>query len=259
MSAIFARDGLTPVPNRAATDLADRSGRKPSDCLWRAMWQLLAIGPLCLALPMLAHAADIPGRCQDTQITVISADEAERAEVCAAVIEALPVLVRNGIAVNRPLTIELVAMLPRIVDEHAFAYFDARTDEITVLDYRATLAAAQSTRSAFGLGMSRSLWRSYVVHELAHAAAASHFAPDVSTFTASEYIAAVVQLSVLPESIRAELLADYHGLAGFGEKAEISATFYFIDPCAFAVKSYRHYLRPENGPGFIATLLQRGI
>jgi len=118
---------------------------------------------------------------------------------------------------------------------------------------------ARSGSLVFGLDMTRALWRSYVAHELAHAASDSRFAPGVSTFTASEYIAAVVQVSVLPEHIRQALLANFAGLAGFGAKSEINSTYYFIDPCAFAVKSYLHYSRPENGPSFIAALLREGI
>lgn len=259
MSAIFAQGVRTAMGNRDAAELALRISL-PSSVYLRGVGRLLLLASLLsVVLSIPVHAVDAPVRCQDTAITVVGGDQTEIEQVCVAVLSAAPVLARNGIAVDTPVTIRLVSGMPNIVDDHAFGFFDARSNEITLLNFGATSAAAQFGGSVFGLEMTRSLWHSYVAHELAHAAAASRFAAGVTTFTASEYIAAVVQLSVLPEPLRQELLANYDGLEGFDAKTEINSTYYFIDPCAFAVKSYLHYLRPENGPGFIALLLRDGI
>ncbi len=219
---------------------------------------LFLVGLLHVALSLAVHADTATTHCPETTIGVVGGDQVERAEVCAAVAQAWPVLARNGIAIDAPLTIRLVAVMPDVVNEHAFGFFDARSNEITVLDFDAAAASPGSSCLALGSTMTRSLWHSYVAHELAHAAAASRFAPGVPTFTASEYIAAVVQLSVLPERTRQDVLARFGGLKAFGAKSEITSTYYFIDPCAFAVKSYLHYLQPENGPSFIAALLREG-
>jgi hypothetical protein len=108
------------------------------------------------------------------------------------------------------------------------------------------------------VAMDRPLWRSYVAHELTHAAihaACGRACPDRA---AHEYIAAVAQMASLPPSVRAAILGGHPGLEGFREPAEISEIYYALSPAKFMVKSYRHYLRPGNGRPFIQTLLKPG-
>lgn len=42
---------------------------------------------------------------------------------------------------------------------------------------------------------------------------------------------------------------------GFDSETEITSLFHELNPCVFAVKAYRHFLRPENGVGFFHRLI----
>ena len=42
---------------------------------------------------------------------------------------------------------------------------------------------------------------------------------------------------------------------GYDADAQINSTIYLIDPTRFAVESYRHFLRPENGMRFLHEVL----
>ena len=80
------------------------------------------------------------------------------------------------------------------------------------------------------------------------------------SFAATEYIAAVVQLSTMPAADRQAILAVHADVEGYGDPAEISALLYLMNPAVFAVKCYRHYVElGEHGPGFLRVLLREGL
>lgn len=134
------------------------------------------------------------------------------------------------------------------------------TDNIVfVLDYQSAVAASHLAPPAFGTPMNFDLWRSYLVHEIAHAIVEKNFTYDGDTIAPTEYIAAVAQLSTLPNDILGQILANYRDIPSFKDKSEITDLYYFMKPCEFAVKSYLHYVKPENGPSFIYEILHKGI
>jgi hypothetical protein len=75
-----------------------------------------------------------------------------------------------------------------------------------------------------------------------------------STIAAEEYIAYTTQLSLLPDEIRLKILTQITN-EGFGHENEITSLFHQLNPRVFAVKAYRHFLRPENGKRFYKKLV----
>jgi hypothetical protein len=107
--------------------------------------------------------------------------------------------------------------------------------------------------------MTIALWRSFVSHEVGHAIAEQHFAARAQHRTASEYIAAVVQLSTLPPELRAAIL-DRYDVEAFRDASEIGIILYDLNPAVFAVSAYRHYVSlGDGGPAFIGWLLREGL
>lgn len=98
------------------------------------------------------------------------------------------------------------------------------------------------------------IYKSFLVHEVAHSVAAANFSIEHPTTTVQEYIAAVAQLSVMEEWQRADILSRFQG-DGFDPPGEISLFAYQMDPARFIVECYRRHLRPENGRRFIRQLL----
>jgi hypothetical protein len=102
--------------------------------------------------------------------------------------------------------------------------------------------------------MDPDLYKSLVVHEIAHAYVDRTFRFDVPSVLVHEYIAYTVQLATMPEPLRERVLASIP-LPAFQGASEITLTYYALDPNAFGVKCYLHYRDPRNGDAFLERLL----
>jgi hypothetical protein len=211
---------------------------------------------LFLAAPLPVLATLTP--CTDSEI-MVEAEEAACKSVCDAVHIGDTFLTSIGLQQSGSLSITLFKELPRNGQHHSVGYYDSRSNEIRLMDYEATLSASRKSPPAFGVLMSPAIWRSYIIHELAHAAAQKKFASGVSIHTASEYIASVAQLATQPSSEREEMLRNYPELSGFDKPEEITMAFYMLDPSKFSINAYLHYSKPENGLLFIKRLLREGL
>jgi hypothetical protein len=60
--------------------------------------------------------------------------------------------------------------------------------------------------------------------------------------------------ATMSESHRRRILAASPG-EGFPDESKITTIVYLFDPLRFGVEAYRHYLRSENGPGFLRKIL----
>lgn len=212
-----------------------------------------------MALSTLSGAE--PFHCPDSQIVVLAETRADQQRVCASVASSKLVLETLGLKPigDGAITIELLPVLRQSNGSHAIGQCHYRSNRIEILTYDAAVAASMNHPAAFGVPMSKALWESYVVHELAHATAQVQFAPGVPTFTASEYIAAVAQLTAMLPVLREQILASYGDTMGFERDSEITELFYCMDPSKFAVMAYRHFLKPENGARFVGRLLRHGL
>ncbi len=224
----------------------------------RAAAVLFAIASILL-LP-LAAAAGESVRCPGTGIRVPAWTAEGRASVCNASAAAVDFLRAVGLASRTDdLTIAPLPPGSEEDEQHVIGRCNVQRKEILVLTYEASVAASKRVPPAFDMPMSPALWQSFISHETAHAVAEQNFAAGVQRRTASEYIAAVVQLATLPPDERAAILARY-GVSGFRDPSEISMLLYQFDPAVFAVMAYRHYAAlGEEGPAFIARLLREGL
>ncbi len=202
-----------------------------------------------------------PFHCLDSQVVVLAETRIDQERVCASVASSKLVLETLGLKPigDGAISIELQQVLRESNGSHPIGRCHYRSKRIEILTYDAAVAASMEYPAAFGVPMSRGLWDSYVVHEFAHATAEAHFAPGVPTFTASEYIAAVAQMTAMSPTVREQILANYSTTTGFERDSEITELFYCMDPAKFAVMAYRHFLKPENGARFVGRLLRHGL
>jgi hypothetical protein len=221
-----------------------------------ARWMVLLIG---LAAPAWSAAPEVV--CADSPVTAIGWAHAEADQVCSAVRDALDALRAMGLAPSEHWVVRPLDAAAALECGHPVGQFDARTREIRIVPLDAVLGATFAAKPALGVPMDRAFWRSCVAHEIAHAVAETHFASGTLRLAASEYIAAVVQLKVLPGEVRDRVLLNFEDAHGWGEGAEISGVFYLIDPSKFAVKSFRHFaaLSPEAGREFVRQILREGL
>jgi hypothetical protein len=215
----------------------------------------IAISVACFA-PAASRSAELA--CHRGAIVVTGDNADDLPLACAAVEHALVFLEPSGLTLERGPAIRLVEALPAGNDQHTLGLYDAKRDVVDVLNFRAAVAASECGPRAFKVPMSEPLWQSYIAHEIAHAAARAHDPLRRLSLAQHEYIAAVVQLGTLPQAIRETILHNYAGIPAFVDPSEITDLYYYMAPCAFAVKAYRHYLEAGNGPAFISRMLATG-
>lgn len=234
---------------RAGPDRRDR-GAAPARHARAMAWLAFAACWLAISPAQARHA------CPDTGVVVMVAGQAEADEVCQASRLAGGFLASVGLALPDEVKVYLLARLPPgVADAEELGRYDGRTRAVQVLDYRAAQAQARHTVPGMGVAMDRALWRSYIVHELAHAAIHAGCDKHCPDRASHEYVAAVTQIATLPDPVRRRVLGHHGEVAAFERPEEISEIYYALSPCRFAVKAYRHYLRPEHGPAFLRRLL----
>lgn len=181
--------------------------------------------------------------------------------------DAVNVEARNARDFFRPLNLDFPDQLKVVFAQHnpssegpiSIGRYNPADNIIFVLDYQSAVAASHLVPPAFGTPMNFDLWRSYLVHEIAHAVVEKNFTYDEDAIAPTEYIAAVAQLSTLPDDVFESILSNYRDVTAFKDESEITDLYYFMKPCEFAVKAYLHYSKSENGQSFIRQLLQEGL
>lgn len=212
---------------------------------------------LLLIAPVKVLASEI--HCPNSGIT-IEAEKASTLEfVCESIDMATVFIESVGLRLSGDLRITLHDELPKNGTDHSIGYYNSQRDEIRLLDYDATVRVSRLSPPAFGVAMNPTIWRSFLIHELSHAAAQNKFKAGVPKCTASEYIASVVQIASMPSTDRENIFQNYPELTGFDRLEEITMAFYMLDPGRFSLNAYLHFSKPGNGVQFINRLLSEGL
>ena len=191
--------------------------------------------------------------CPNSKV-VVALSQPEDCEIaCTGAIDAISFLEINGLRLAGPIHIHPMGRIPEGVSADALGYFDSRTVRIHVKNFSAPQEAVQGL-GILGLPMDRDLYRSLVVHEVAHLIAIHNFTMESPSRVAQEYIAYVTQLATMPPGLRDRILTIFPG-EGFRTSTHINSLIYMISPEKFAVGAYRHFVRAENGAAFFRRLL----
>ncbi len=215
----------------------------------RAMRRLFALLLLVLCEPL--RAGDTA--CEGIPVSVDAAGTSDHALICQGARQALVFLA--GVGLDTSAHLSVLTTDAEAIDHHPaeIGSYDARDRRVRVRTYEGC-ARLTSDGPLFRIQMEGALYASFIAHEIAHAVIHANAGRHRPARVAQEYIAYVVQLASMPEALRARILARYDEDA-FGRASEIGETYLLIDPHAFAVKVYRHYLQPENGAAFLRRLI----
>ncbi len=178
-------------------------------------------------------------QCHETPVRVSHSNGADADLVCAAATQAIDFMRRQGF--------RIAAMMPvRVLDEPLITFrdgelgrFDGGRLETSILSFEAARVASRDD-PPFGIAMNEHLYRSFVVHELAHAIAHPSFEVGRPSVEAQEYIAYSAQLATMHPPLRRAILHHYR-LEAFASESEITELYYAFDPAAFGVKAYLHF------------------
>ncbi len=191
--------------------------------------------------------------CTNPKVVVALSQSEDCETACTGAIDAISFLETNGFRLAGPIHIHPIGRITEGVLADAFGYFDSRTERIHVQSFSASQGAVQGL-GMFGLPMGRDLYRSIVIHEVAHLIASHNFTTESPPGMAQEYIAYVTQLATMPPGLRGLILANFPE-EGIRTSMEISSLIYMFSPENFAVRAYRHFVRTENGAAYFRRLL----
>jgi len=196
-------------------------------------------------------------QCKDSTIVVQGAELQSVQDGCEAVESAARFFNSSGLTMPNDVKITIVAGQPTaFLGLHETGNYDSRQNAIRVLAYQPAVKATEQNQPGLGRIASRAHWRSYIAHELTHAAIHASCDKPCPSRAIHEYVAAVAQIASLPNEQRSELLKLYRDLEPFLQLSEISETYYAINPHYFAVKSYKHYQQLSDPRAFFRSVLR---
>jgi hypothetical protein len=208
----------------------------------------VAFGVACFGLTP-AHAA--PLDCPHVSVTVFSPVAQDAQDVCAAALPVFTLFREAGLDKAIPLAVSVVASLPESLGPAVLGCFTPDDRHTRIL----TFESARARGTWFDRPMDRTLYRSLVAHEIAHALAWCNTVDGPLSVRGREYVAYAVMFQTMDPHHREAILAQTPG-KGFGSEWEISDTYLYLAPSRFGVDAYRHYLRPENGSRFLREIMR---
>jgi hypothetical protein len=199
-------------------------------------------------------AKELP--CKDSGIVVQGAEPQDVQDGCEAVKSAARFFESSGLSMPKNIQIIVVdGQSTPLLEVHEMANYDCRQNAIRVLAYQPAVKATEMNEPGLGRITTRAHWRSYINHELAHAAIHTGCSKACPSRAIHEYVAAVAQIASLSKKQRTELLEPYRDLEPFDRLSDITETYYAINPQYFAVKSYKHYRQLSDPRAFFRDVL----
>jgi hypothetical protein len=213
---------------------------------------------LAALLPLCATAGGddelVPHVCPDARLAVADAEPADAEMVCEGGSRALGFLADLGLRLPGTLLVQVVSSLPTLYGVGQLGSFDATAGLIQVLAYD-DCAALDQEDLLFDQPLSADLYRSVVAHEVAHAVVEANYSGDRPRLVPQEYIAYTTQFVVMSPGLRERILG-VSPISAFAGEHQMSAMRYFIDPQAFGIAAYRHFLDLPEGRPFVWRLLR---
>ena len=192
-------------------------------------------------------------KCDSLNVTVTYKTKADASNACAGVAIAANFMAEHGFNTKVSFSIRVVDNIQTNLPVVILARYNPKSNQIDVLSLERCRKLKKKT--SFGLEIDTVLHRSFVAHEVAHAIALRNIQPLHSTIVAQEYIAYTTQLATMPFEYQKKIIEKYE-TEGFRNDQEFTITFFCLNPDLFAVKAYKHFLRPENGVAFYRRILK---
>ncbi|NJO56648.1 MAG: hypothetical protein HC834_10310 [Rhodospirillales bacterium] len=194
--------------------------------------------------------------CQDSQARIYfqEHDLIEDARLaCEGVEIAGDFLATHGFEADIPITIRVLTTDHHVEGVPAFGHFSVSANEIVMMS-RSAIERRSGSDVVFGLPFDRRLYRSFVVHEVAHAIVAHNAGSNQPPRLTHEYIAYVSQLATMPADLKERILARSNATlpAALQETTETCGE---IPTDTFALKSYQHFLRAKREPDVLKNAL----
>lgn len=195
-----------------------------------------------------AHGDEL--RCSNINVRVYSVDRSDVDTACEAAREAISFLTANGLDATGAVEVYLVKKLPDMANLSAYGCYDNSRQRVYMLVFSECIKHDPWADPP----MDRALYRSMLVHEVAHAVAAANFTATKASMLAHEYVAYVTMFATMAPSKREYFLKRFSG-HGFDSVDQMSVAFFLLDPFRFGTEAYRHFLKLDNQKSFLEDVL----
>lgn len=220
----------------------------------RAVAVVLAAGACFGSAVAGEAAASAQTHCEGTRVEIDGGSRADAALICDGARDAIGFFASQQLDTAIDVRVAVVPALPEKAAPSAVGCYVPAQRRVYVLPF----ADFARRERWFGVPVEPAMYRSLASHEMAHAIAACNFTAKPLSLAAVEYVGYVAMLSVMQPDLRRRVLAANPG-EGYDADPQINSTVYLMDPTRFAVESYRHFLRPGNGPRYLRALLDGSI
>lgn len=247
---------MRPIPIEDWFNLPLQLFRCYSSCVWNMKKIPCCLCLLLYCLPVLnTHALENVQSCADSQVVVHYVNVNELQMACKTVSEVVALADKIGLKQELNITIAFVDALNINASGKALATFKPETMTIQVLTLemdRQQFAQDEILNRKIDL----ELYKSILVHELAHAILWVNKGNQSIARELHEYFAYIIQFTLLPESYR-NAIVTASDVRGFSSRDEITIEYYLLNPTRFAVNSYLHFLKNNEGWAYLKMMLKQ--
>jgi len=205
---------------------------------------------ILIAYSLSSYASTAIHACANSAINIRADEPVDHHDICNGAEDALAFFDRLDIELSHPVIIVIVPNLPDWMSKTAVGCYQEEKQKVIVL----TFSEFEKREDWFDVPVDRSMYRSLVTHEVAHAVASCNFTISEPTIHAKEYVAYVAMFAIMNPVLRTRVLAANPGL-GFDSESKINELTYLFDPMRFGVEAYRHYLKRGHGDAFLLKAL----
>lgn len=213
---------------------------------------LMCVGYIGALFPAtLVRAEEV--RCQEVAVSVFAVLPQDASSACKVANDAIRFFQKVGLKTGGAIRVEMVPGSNNDLLPQTYGCYDAALDVVRLWDYE-TCRQHSKNRRHFGQRMTRAMYESFIAHEISHAIAVTNFETPTQSRLAHEYIAYVTQFVTMDTDLRDSILHHYSHIS-VSNMRDLSYASWIMSPEIFAVRCYKHFLKPENGPEFIRSLL----
>ena len=201
--------------------------------------------------------------CESPTVSIEGANATEKQAACDALAKMNDYFLSLGIAAQAPtikFLFEQQVRLPSQIPEERIpvhGYFDTDDNSIHTTQFA---SESQTARRPWGLPWTEKMAGSILLHEVSHLYAISHQGSSFRELAHHwhEFLAYSIQIDLLDEETKKELLANYPNATPFSDPGSVNSFFYESEPELYAVRAYLS-THAWGGKKFIADLLKLNV
>ena len=215
---------------------------------------LFVIMSICLLYSSNSCAQEKIKLCNGSNVVVVYTKTEDYQLVCNSANDVIDIAKKIGLNEELNITISIVDSLIINNIVKLLAFFNPNSMEIQVLSMQACKKTF-GNNVVFGQPIDRELYRSIIIHEIAHALFWNNMGNKFIAREIHEYFAYTIQLALLDESHRNEIIYS-NNVPAYSNRSEFSEEYYLLSPTKFAVKSYLHFVSINEDWSYLLSLFK---